>query len=200
ENLGIYELLRRKTKVIIGIDAGADPDFEFEDLRNLVVRARNEMGIDIQFHDDAKPQDVIRPDITKGFSKRYFVVAKIKGLKGAYHSDYDGVLIYVKSALTEPESFNLRNIKNMVKRLVREGEVEKVIKGKQQLDSYMYRTYHPKFPHEPTSDQFFDEAQWSAYHDLGMEIGNEVCSKLEIERGDTGSDLFGKGLKVFDQG
>ncbi|HHH50088.1 MAG TPA: hypothetical protein ENK52_03820, partial [Saprospiraceae bacterium] len=48
ENLGVYELLRRKCRLIIAIDAGADPDFEFTDLENLTIRARNELGLDLR--------------------------------------------------------------------------------------------------------------------------------------------------------
>lgn len=197
ENLGIYELLRRQTKVIVAIDAGADRDFKFEDLRNLVIRARNELGIEIDFHKNAKPQNVIRPDVSNGFSDRYFVVAKVKGLKGAYNDDYEGILIYIKSALTTPAAFELRNIKNMVKRLVREKKMEAAANAKLKLDRHTYRTYNPDFPHEPTSDQFFDEAQWNAYHELGAEIGDSVCDGLGIVRGDSGMDLFEKGERLF---
>ena len=35
ENLGVMELLRRKCKLIIAVDAGADPDYIFSDLENL---------------------------------------------------------------------------------------------------------------------------------------------------------------------
>jgi Patatin-like phospholipase len=198
ENLGIYELLRRKTKVIIAVDAGEDNDFKFEDLRNLVVRARNELGLTIEFHPKAKPHDVIQPDVSNGFSDRYFVVAKIKAMKGAYHKDYDGILIYIKSALIPFSSFEMRNIKNMFKRLIEEGRPVEATAAKLKLDSYTYRTYNPQFPHEPTVDQFFDEAQWSAYHDLGLEMGQKVCDALQIEKGDSGSTIFEKGLACYE--
>ena len=34
-----------------------------------------------------------------------------------------------------------------------------------------YRDEHPSFPHEPTSDQLFDEAQFEAYRALGDHVG-----------------------------
>ena len=49
ENLGIYELLRRKCRLIIAVDAGADPEFTFDELENLTIRARNELGLEIRF-------------------------------------------------------------------------------------------------------------------------------------------------------
>ncbi len=37
-----------------------------------------------------------------------------------------------------------------------------------------YKIYHPAFPHEPTSDQFFDNVQWESYFQLGQYIGAPV--------------------------
>ena len=54
-------------------------------------------------------------------------------------SEPSGVLLYIKSALTGDESPDVLN----------------------------YRAEHPLFPQEPTSDQFFDEAQWESYRNLG---------------------------------
>ncbi len=199
ENLGIYEMLRRKVKVIIALDCGADKAFKFEDLRNLVMRARSELGVVIDFHPNAKPQDVIRPDVTSGFSEKYFVVAKISSMKGSYCPDYEGILIYIKSSLMVSPTFDTRNIKNMVKRLIREGEKQRAEEGKRSLDSHIYRTYNPDFPHESTTDQFFDEAQWNAYYDLGAEIGGHVCGALDWKPGDAAHTLYEKGLAVYER-
>ena len=45
ENLGIYELIRRRCKLIIACDAGSDPDFKFSDLGNAVERVRADFGV-----------------------------------------------------------------------------------------------------------------------------------------------------------
>jgi len=42
-----------------------------------------------------------------------------------------------------------------------------------------YHTGHPAFPHEPTIDQFFDEAQWESYRRLGRYIGDVVFGPLD---------------------
>ena len=50
--------------------------------------------------------------------------------------------------------------------------------------SYTYKLYHPKFPHEPTSDQFFDKAQWEAYYETGRDMARSLlkeCSKVSLE-------------------
>jgi hypothetical protein len=37
-----------------------------------------------------------------------------------------------------------------------------------------YRAEHPAFPHESTSDQLFDEAQFEAYRALGEHVGEDL--------------------------
>jgi len=39
--------------------------------------------------------------------------------------------------------------------------------GDEPADIAQYQASHPAFPHEPTSDQFYDEAQWESYRCLG---------------------------------
>ena len=51
---------------------------------------------------------------------------------------------------------------------------EKYAEDKLKYDTYRYKIYHPDFPHESTSDQFFDEVQWESYYRLGQFIGAEV--------------------------
>lgn len=77
ENLGVYELLRRKCRLIIAVDAGADADYSFADLENLTVRARNELGLEIEFRDGQIPEDIIRPKPSHGYSQKRFAIADI---------------------------------------------------------------------------------------------------------------------------
>ncbi|MEM6723288.1 MAG: patatin-like phospholipase family protein [Bacteroidota bacterium] len=103
ENLAVYELLRRRCKLIICFDGGADPDWTYADLHNLVVRARNELSIEIAWRDDQIPENVISAKPSDGFSRTHFAVADIlelteeKGKKGKI-----GVFVYVKSSVTPP--------------------------------------------------------------------------------------------------
>ena len=50
ENLGIYEMVRRRCRRIVVVDAGADPNAGFEDLGNAVRKIRIDLAIDIRFH------------------------------------------------------------------------------------------------------------------------------------------------------
>jgi hypothetical protein len=50
-------------------------------------------------------------------------------------------------------------------------------------DIYTYWRGHPLFPDEPTSNQFFGEAQFEAYRALGWEIasrltGSDGCASV----------------------
>ena len=94
ENLGIYQLLKRRCKVIIASDAGADPKFEMKDLANLQRKARIDLGINIELDLTA-----LRPN-RKGYTKGYFVKGSIE-----YPNGETGTLFYIKTTLTgkEPE-------------------------------------------------------------------------------------------------
>jgi hypothetical protein len=156
ENLGVFELLRRECKLIISVDAGADPTYGFSDLRNLVMRARNELGVVIEFRKGFHPEDCIKPRPSFGFSDSQFAIADLYHLPDKEKSSYRGVLVYVKSSLRAPS--RLRDVK----------ETDPEYK------SYHYKMFHPQFPHESTADQFFDSDQWDAYFYLGQYIAGDL--------------------------
>lgn len=46
-------------------------------------------------------------------------------------------------------------------------------------DVLQYHTRNQAFPHEPTSDQFYDEAQWESYRRLGEHSGRVILGFLD---------------------
>ena len=56
------------------------------------------------------------------------------------------------------------------------------------VDVVEYATSHPAFPQEPTTDQFFDEAQWESYRSLGLCIARRVFG--EDSDGGVGAELW----------
>lgn len=164
ENLAVYELLRRRCKLIIAVDASADPAYNFGDLKNLVIRARNELGIEIKFKKD--PEEIIKPKQSHGFSRNHYVLADLIELPTKEEKEKEkeketnestfGLLVYIKASMIAPTT--RQNGKN---------RTGKNSTDKDKPDSYYYKTYHPSFPHESTIDQFYDEPQWEAYHELG---------------------------------
>jgi patatin-like phospholipase len=74
----------------------------------------------------------------------------------------DGILIYLKPSLT----------------------------GNEPVDVLEYAAHHRQFPHEPTSDQFFDEAQFESYRRLGEHIVEQVFSTALKPRSQTLHQVF----------
>jgi len=62
---------------MLAVDAGADPLYTFADLEILTVRARNELGLSIEFRPGHIPEDVIRPKPSYGYSLERFAIADI---------------------------------------------------------------------------------------------------------------------------
>lgn len=52
ENLGLYEMVRRRCRYIVVLDSSCDPDFQFKDLGNALRKIRIDLGIPIEFDDE----------------------------------------------------------------------------------------------------------------------------------------------------
>lgn len=91
ENLGVYELLRRRCKLIIAVDGEADPHMHFGSLATLLRFARIDLGISI----DIDPRK-LRGE--KGTSTAHWTVGTID-----YGGGELGTLLYLKSSLTGDE-------------------------------------------------------------------------------------------------
>jgi len=162
ENLGVFELLRRGCKLIIALDASADPKFEFGDLENLIRAAREQLGVELDFG-DLSPEEYIRPKPSVGYSKSHYVIAKVRTLSGAdigkHFEGEERLLIYAKSSLRTVRGFT-RDESNDERRRAHD-----------------YKRHNPLFPHEPTTDQFFDIDQWEAYRYLGRYIAGDLLGE-----------------------
>ena len=163
ENLAVYELFRRKAKLILVSDAGQDGDFTFSDLQTALRRIENDFGARIEFRGDGPdsviPYDRLIPGYPLGvkFSWQGFMVADILYPRPASASiddeRYRGLLVYLKASLMK--SANLH------------------IKG--------YKAQYPAFPHQSTVDQFFDEVQFEAYREIGYTIANSMIKQIRPE-------------------
>ncbi len=145
ENLGLYELVRRKLNLIIISDGGADPLFNFDDLSNAIEKVRVDFGAKIIFKPNYMTDTILPGTSGDSFyqkkyniSKHAFAFAKI-----IYEDRSEGTLVYVKLAMIDGMS----------------------------TDVYSYKGINPSFPHQSTADQFFDEKQFEAYRELGYAVG-----------------------------
>lgn len=156
ENTAVYELLRgeRAIRLIVVCDCGCDPNYEFEDLANLVRLARIDFGIEIeadpmQGADDAVLKTVFGTpeDFSSNGNTRCALLLNVYRTKaGREAGTPDARIVVLKPRLVEGAA----------------------------LDLVQYRGVHAAFPQEPTADQFYDEAQWESYRRLGLEISTRV--------------------------
>ncbi|MBC7821667.1 MAG: hypothetical protein IAG10_32680 [Planctomycetaceae bacterium] len=180
ENLAIYELLRRRCKFIVAVDGECDPMITCGSLLTLINYAKIDFGIEINFAyaggldrlkpssmhtlsltekhstaatepkaseaSDTKPTKVI-PVLRSPMLPYHFALARIEYPATAPGGPKSlGWLLYLKSSLTGNEGPTI---------------------------SY-YRSKYPAFPHESTSDLFYDEEQFEAYRALGHHIAEDV--------------------------
>jgi len=97
ENLGIYELVRRRCRLVIACDAEADPDMTFSGLGNAIQKCRIDLGVPINI-------DVsqIRRDAATGKSRWHCAIGCIR-YSEADPGNHDGALLYIKASLTGDE-------------------------------------------------------------------------------------------------
>lgn len=99
ENLGLYELLRRRCKFIIAIDGEQDYELSRQSLMRLMRYAAIDLNADIRFpdlHDLAKDE--------RGFSASHFALGVIRYQPNPSRTDTDiGMILYIKSSLTGNE-------------------------------------------------------------------------------------------------
>ena len=102
DNLGVYELLRRRCKYIIVGDAEADPEMRFQALSYIIRLARIDFGIDIEI-------DVsdIQPDKGTGLSRTHCSVGIINYPAMDGMDEEIGYLFYCKASLTGNEPQHL---------------------------------------------------------------------------------------------
>lgn len=165
ENLGLYELVRRRLKLIIVCDATADPNFKFVDLANAIQKVRADFGAIIDI--DAEQLATLVPQPHDATTKNGHATATASG----------GYLI-------APIRYSLRIGQDPQS----EREVGTLILLKATAfrglpaDLYSYRREHPEFPNQATMDQFFDERQFDSYRELGYVTAYKMLKELEASR------------------
>jgi predicted acylesterase/phospholipase RssA len=160
ENLGLYELLRRRCRVIVVVDVEADENMHFGSFIKLQRYARIDLGIRIdmpwdkirettlaQMKADAADREASQPRVSAG---PHTAIGTIN-----YGGDQRGYIFYIKSSLTGDETDYIRD----------------------------YARRYRSFPHETTGDQFFSEEQFEVYRALGFHIAYGALSgehKIEV--------------------
>lgn len=149
ENTAAYALLAEQASFIVIADCGADPEYRFGDLENLVRTARIDLEAEIAFW---KPKsslpDDCHTDALAAFGSLDDLAAKDSNACLAlacvtYRDGSTGLIVVVKPNLCASLPVDLR----------------------------CFARQTPDFPQQSTADQFFDEAQWESYYQLGQHLG-----------------------------
>lgn len=147
DNMGLYEMVLRRCRLIVVSDGEQDGDYAFGGLGMAVRKIRIDLGIPIEFPGQplfsAEPADRPRPQAPARSAIGRIRYTAIDG-DGAR----DGVVIYLK-----PVCF-----------------------GSEPRDVVEYQRSHPEFPHETTGDQFFTESQFESYRALGCHTVGQIAA------------------------
>ncbi len=151
DNLGLYELFRRRVRFILVLDGGADKDFQFSDLQNALHRAEQDFMVHLKFDGHHPLGDLIPQEQEAEKFPDGLKLAKTGYISGRFNYGPEdnlpqGWFFYIKTTLIGDMSMRIRG----------------------------YKGAHPDFPDETTADQFFDEDQFDAYRLLGSEIAREL--------------------------
>jgi hypothetical protein len=145
ENLGLYEMIRRRCRYIVISDAGCDEDYKFQDLGNAVRKVAIDLGVTIHFYGVGKLMR--RPENTAdiGAGHPYHAIGEID-YRSTDGEGHNGIILYIKAGYHGCENEGIRG----------------------------YANAKPAFPHESTIDQWFTESQFESYRALGFEITDGI--------------------------
>src|SRR5207302_4101196 len=136
ENLGLFEMIRRRCRCIVVSDASYDPNHTFGDLGNAVRKIAIDLGIEIRFDQLSMLKRHSEADSATDEGPYYSVgVIDYKNAPGACESNENGLILYIKPTFHGTESVKVTS----------------------------YAALHPMFPHEITWYQDLGEVQFEAY-------------------------------------
>ena len=132
ENLGLYEMVLRRCKLILVIDAGQDSDYVFEDLGNAIRKIRIDLGIPI----DIK---IASPKKSEGtINHCAFGSINYSAIDGPGR---DGSFIYIKPLVTGDEPPDVANYAAAHPEFPHESTADQWF-GESQLESYRLLGLH----------------------------------------------------------
>lgn len=165
DDLGIYELVRRRVPIIICADATRDVDGGLAALANAMRKMRVDFGATIEFLSASDLNDMAailaerRQGLPQAVTDAIGTLDDVRPGPGARsrkhaalgriryeNTNTQGVFLYVKATMT----------------------------GDEPPDVLEYHREHPHFPHQSVFNQFLDEAQWESYRELGLHCASPL--------------------------
>lgn len=161
DNIGLYELVRRRVRTVYLIDGTEDSDTTLASFANAAEKAFIDFDVKIDFDPETSFIDLMRGaaggddplNAAYRLAKNGYAIGTITypdwtnpdGSK----EKFVGTLLYIKATLT----------KDLPPAL------------------YSYRAANPTYPSQSTLDQFFDEEQFEAYRALGFSVAKQLTER-----------------------
>jgi hypothetical protein len=152
ENLALYEMIRRRCRLIVLSDAAADAGFTFGELANAIEKCKVDLGVEIQAPPEIGIYSRNASKKKKSKGKRYFIAPIIYPEQVGTDAEGKSWLLYCRPTLY----------------------------GNEPADIQQYAATNQAYPHQSTGDQFFDERQFEAYRRLGRFTMDEILGKEEV--------------------
>jgi hypothetical protein len=151
DNMGLYELVRRRCHRIVICDAEQDEEHTFGGIASAIRQCRIDFGVEIMLD-----LEKLRPDKETGRCKTHHVIGAIRYPETPDDASV-GKILYIKSSLTGR---------------IERGDLPPL--PSEPLDILNYRFEHSTFPHDTTANQWFTESQFESYRRLGQHMVAEV--------------------------
>jgi hypothetical protein len=135
ENLGIYELVRRRCRLIVAVDVASDKTMAFEDLGNAIRKCATDLHVSIEV--DVTKMDIVK---TTGLCGASCAVGAIR----YSHVDpdgLDGTLLYIKPAIVGSENADVLNYRKANPDYPHQGTADQWF-DEAQFESYRALGYH----------------------------------------------------------
>jgi len=136
DNLGIYELLRRKCKLVIVVDGEADAELDFNSLMTVQRYARIDLGVRIDLPWRAIQVASKAAEGSASTQGPHCAIGRIN-----YPGEETGVLVYIKAALTGDESDIVRDYKRRWPKFPHETTLDQFF-SEEQFEVYRALGFH----------------------------------------------------------
>ena len=164
DNTGLYSLIERGCRFVVLVDCGADPEPPcFEDLGEAIRRCRIDFGTEIDLNLDpfikkngAEKNGCNKPASCVAVGKIKFSTEHLRSLANGHGTRVDryGIIVYFKPSVIPNVTADVRQ----------------------------YAIENKFFPQQPTTNQWFGEAQFESYRRLGQACAHNVFGHLRSEK------------------
>jgi len=173
DNLGLYEMLRRRCELIVVVDVGADPDCAFFDLGMAIRKAEIDLPVRVSMDPmRIRSRAQIEEELAK--DKRTDALAIATGRIEYLHAVRD---LEAREDLSEAEA-EIERVHD-TRRSGRLVYIKPSLLDNTPTGVRAYARENAEFPHETTGDQFFSESQFESYHVLGWHQANQIAKEAQ---------------------